>query len=67
MDNDSHLRRLWLTAGSRKRWYGEDDPRTIMAAREYAEARADAAQAEADRLKALADAARDAEAAMVAS
>lgn len=35
--------------------YGRDDPRTVAAARELAEARADAAQAEATRLRRIAD------------
>ena len=58
---------------ARMRWssylahFGPDNLRTITAARELAEARYDEAQAEADRLKALADAARDAESAAVAS
>lgn len=55
MDKNQY-RRLWLTLASREYHFGPDDPRTIAAARELAEAKAQAAQAEADRLRALADA-----------
>ena len=51
MDKDEY-RRLWLTAASRLRHYGKDDPRTIAAARELAQVRLSAAEAEVARLRA---------------
>jgi hypothetical protein len=54
--NVTEVKRRSLTLISRTHRYGTADPRTVQAARELAEARADAAQAEASRLRALADA-----------
>jgi hypothetical protein len=54
--NVSEVRRLALTLASRTYRYGEADPRTVQARRELAEAKAQAAEAEAARLRALADA-----------
>lgn len=50
------VRDLRLRWTSYSNHYGEHDPRTVAAARELAEARAQAAEAEARRLRALADA-----------
>lgn len=55
MAETQKIRRLRLTAESYRHHYGEDDPRTIRAARELAEARAQIAEAEAVRLRAIAD------------
>jgi hypothetical protein len=49
------IKRLRLTAASYAHHYGPDDPRTTAAARELAEARARIAEAEAIRLRAIAD------------
>jgi uncharacterized membrane protein YqiK len=54
--NVTEVKRLSLTVISRTHRYGPADPRTVKAAQELAEARADAAEAEATRLRALADA-----------
>ncbi len=54
--NVSEVRRLALTLASRTYRYGPDDSRTVEAARALAEAKADAAETEAARLRALADA-----------
>lgn len=45
------LRQLRMTWTSYLGKYGQDDPRTVKAARELAEARAAAAEAEARRLR----------------
>ena len=54
--NVSEVRHAFLIVASRTRHYGPDDPRTIEAIRALAEAKAEAAEAKAARLRALADA-----------
>lgn len=50
------VRNLRLKWTSYIKWYGPDDSRTVKAARELAEARADVAEAEARRLREAANA-----------
>lgn len=50
---DANTRKLLVTKASRTRFYGPEDPRTIDAARALLQARIDAAEAEAARLRAL--------------